>query len=723
MKNSNSKQLTMQQAIAGAKKAIKQGNAPVAVELYKAVLKQEPNHPVAKKKLKELQKEFPTDRSSQALPTNPSKDQIDALVKLYQTGQIANAEQACGRLLESHPKSLPVINLLGAVLQRQRKWQEAIDIYNQAILLKPDFAEAYSNRGNALHQQGKLDEALESYDRAIQIKPDYAIAFFNRGNVLCQLRNLEEGLKSYDKAIELKPDSAEAYSNRGNILGELGELEEALTSYNKAIALKSDYVEAHSNRGNILGFLGYLDEAQKSYETAIKLKPSYAQAHSNLGSVLEQTGRLIDAIESYDKAITLKPDFVEAYSNRGNVLAQLGKPDEALENFDKAIRLNPDFVEAHSNRGKVLDEIGRLDDALQSYERAIQLKPDYADAHRSISTLIKYDRQNPHIKIMESLLSNSVLSDQDRMYLYFALAKVYDDLGEYKDSFDYLQKANFLRHQELNYDIDSDKNLFAKIKEVLNSKNLASIDTPDSNTNLRTLFIVGMPRSGTSLVEQILASHSKVHGAGELEVIGRLAFPIISGKFHGGFNQSNARIFTEKIESLHNNYLETLTSLNVRKTVFTDKMPNNFIFVGLILSAFPQSKIIHVKRDPIATCWSNYKHFFSGKGNGYAYDMTNLAEFYNLYRDLMAFWHEQFPGMIYELDYESLTENQEEQSRKLLDFCGLDWEKECLYFYKTKRAVRTASSAQVRRKMYKGSSEAWRKYESYLQPLINSLNR
>ena len=233
---------------------------------------------------------------------------------------------------------------------------------------------------------------------------------------------------------------------------------------------------------------------------------------------------------------------------------------------------------------------------------------------------------------MESLLSNSVLSDQDRMYLYFALAKVYDDLGEYKDSFDYLQKANFLRHQELNYDIDSDKNLFAKIKEVLNSKNLASIDTPDSNTNLRTLFIVGMPRSGTSLVEQILASHSKVHGAGELEVIGRLAFPIISGKFHGGFNQSNARIFTEKIESLHNNYLETLTSLNVRKTVFTDKMPNNFIFVGLILSAFPQSKIIHVKRDPIATCWSNYKHFFSGKGNGYAYDMTNLAEFYNLYR-------------------------------------------------------------------------------------------
>ncbi len=713
----------MQQAIAGAKKAIKQGNAPVAVELYKAVLKQEPNHPVAKKKLKELQKEFPTDRSSQALPTNPSKDQIDALVKLYQTGQITNAEQACGRLLESHPKSLPVINLLGAVLQRQRKWQEAIDIYNQAILLKPDFAEAYSNRGNALHQQGKLDEALESYDRAIQIKPDYAIAFFNRGNVLCQLRNLEEGLKSYDKAIELKPDSAEAYSNRGNILGELGELEEALTSYNKAIALKSDYVEAHSNRGNILGFLGYLDEAQKSYETAIKLKPSYAQAHSNLGSVLEQTGRLIDAIESYDKAITLKPDFVEAYSNRGNVLAQLGKPDEALENFDKAIRLNPDFVEAHSNRGKVLDEIGRLDDALQSYERAIQLKPDYADAHRSISTLIKYDRQNPHIKIMESLLSNSVLSDQDRMYLYFALAKVYDDLGEYKDSFDYLQKANFLRHQELNYDIDSDKMLFAKIKEVLNSKNLASIDTPDSNTNLRTLFIVGMPRSGTSLVEQILASHSKVHGAGELEVIGRLAFPIISGKFHGGFNQSNARIFTEKIESLHNNYLETLTSLNVRKTVFTDKMPNNFIFVGLILSAFPQSKIIHVKRDPIATCWSNYKHFFSGKGNGYAYDMTNLAEFYNLYRDLMAFWHEQFPGMIYELDYESLTENQEEQSRKLLDFCGLDWEKECLYFYKTKRAVRTASSAQVRRKMYKGSSEAWRKYESYLQPLINSLNR
>ena len=791
MQHRNSKQLTIQQAIAGAKKAIKQGNETVAVELYKAVLQQQPNHPVAKKKLDKLQKEFSIHQSAEVQKTNPSQDQIDDLVKLYQKGELTNAELACGDLLASYPKSLAVINILAATLQGQGKWQEAIDNYNQAILLKPDFAEAYSNRGNALRQQGNLDKALESYDQAIQIKPDYAVAFFNRGNALCQQSKLEEALisydkaiklrpdfveaysnkgnalgelgklddalrsydkaiklrpdfvevysnrgnalgqlgklddalKSYDKLIQLKPDSAEAYSGRGNILEKLGQLDEALQSYNKAILLKPDFAEAYSNRGNILGLVGELDEALKSYDKAIKLKPDYAEAYSNYGSVLEKTGRFNEAIQSYDKAIELKPDLVEAYSNKGNVLGQLGKLDEALESYDKAILLRPDFVEAYSNRGKMLDEIGQVEGALKSYERAIQLKPDYTDAHRSLTTLKTYNPENPHIQVMEKLLSNSVLSKRDRMHLYFGLAKVYDDLGECEDSFGYLEKANSLRHQELNYNIDSDKRLFVRIKEVLNSNSLATIAASDSDTNIQPLFIIGMPRSGTSLVEQILASHSKVHGAGELETMATLAFPIIFGKPTEDFNQGNVTLSSEKIESLRTDYLKTLTSLNVRKSIFTDKMPSNFRFVGLILSAFPKSKIIHIKRDPVATCWSNYKHFFSVKGNGYAYDMVNLAEFYNLYSDLMAFWREQFPKRIYELDYEILTENQEEQSRKLLEFCKLEWEKQCLYFYKTKRAVRTASSAQVRQKMYKGSSEAWKKYESYLEPLINGLKR
>ena len=720
MNNQNSQQLTIQKAISRARKATKQGKIAVAVELYTAVLQQQPNHRIAKKSLNKLQKELPHDRSAQAQTIKPSQVQIDALVNLYQTGQMVKAELACGKVLKSYPQSLAVINILGAALRGQGKLQKAVNSYNKAIQLKPDYAEGYYNCGNVLSLQGKLDEALQSYDKAIELKPDYAGAHYNRGNALGQLGQLDEALKSYDKAIQLKPDYAEVHSNHGTTLQQLGQLDEALKSYGKAIQLKPDYAEAYYNRGNVLRLQGKLDEALQSYDKAIQLKPDYAEAYTNRGNVLEQIGLPGEAIGSYDKAIQLKPDFVEAYSNRGNALKQLGQMDAALEDYNKAIRLKPDFVEAHSNRGNALGELGQLDEAQKSYKKAIQLKPDYADAHRSLTTLRKYNREDSHIKVMKNLLMDSALRELDRMYLYFALAKVYEDLGQYDDSFSCLEKANAFRYQELNYHIDSEKRVFVRIKEIFNAESLAPNAIRDSDTHIQPLFIIGMPRSGTSLVEQILASHSKVHGAGELEAMARLAFPIISGQSNEDSNEE-AILSRRKIESLHNGYLETLTSLNVPETIFTDKMPSNFRFVGLILSALPKSKIIHVNRDPIATCWSNYKHFFSTKGNGYAYDMGNLAEFYNLYRDLMSFWHEQFPKSIYELHYENLTENQEEQSRKLLEFCELDWEEQCLNFYKTKRAVRTASSVQVRQKMYKGSSEAWRKYESHLQPLINGL--
>ena len=314
----------------------------------------------------------------------------------------------------------------------------------------------------------------------------------------------------------------------------------------------------------------------------------------------------------------------------------------------------------------------------------------------------------------------SALSEPDRIHLYFALGKVYGDVDQYDRCFNCLEKGNRLRSKQLGYTIDKDRILFAKIKELFSAESLALNAEGDSDTSIQPFFIIGMPRSGTSLVEQILASHSKVHGAGELEAMARLAFPIISGQSNEDSNEE-AILSRRKIESLHNGYLETLTSLNVPETIIVDKMPGNFRFVGLILSAFPNAKIIHLDRDPIATCWSIYKHFFSSKGNGYAYDMDNLAEYYRLYRGLMSFWRGLFPKGIYELSYEDLTENQEEQSRKLLEFCELDWEEQCLNFYQTKRAVRTASSVQVRQKMYKGSSEAWRKYESHLQPLINGL--
>ena len=318
---------------------------------------------------------------------------------------------------------------------------------------------------------------------------------------------------------------------------------------------------------------------------------------------------------------------------------------------------------------------------------------------------------------MESMYAESAVDSLDRMQLSYALSKAYGDLAEYSKSFSYLEDGNSIRAKELNYSVDNDRILFSKIKEIFATRNQDLDYIPDDNKTIGHIFIVGMPRSGTSLVEQILATHADVYGAGELETLGRIARPIISRLV----DNDVIKLSEYDVSMIHNGYINDIGLLNINENIVSDKMPLNFQWIGFILLAFPTAKIINLNRDPMATCWSIYKHFFSSNGNGYAYDMYDLSEFYKLYVDLMSFWRDRFSNSIYDISYEKLTINQEEETRKLLKFCGLKWDKRCLDFHKTKRVVKTASSTQVRKKMYKGSSEAWKKYERYLQPLIDAL--
>ena len=226
-----------------------------------------------------------------------------------------------------------------------------------------------------------------------------------------------------------------------------------------------------------------------------------------------------------------------------------------------------------------------------------------------------------------------------------------------------------------------------------------------------------MPRSGTTLVEQILASHSQIYGAGEREVLNRIVIPTL-----GNINKDHfSKLTRDIIRDIRNRYLDELDSLGDDEPRITDKMPQNFRWTGFILTAMPEAKVINLQRDPVATCWSVFKHYFSNKGIGYAYDLVDVAGYYKLYINLMDFWRGRFPNQLYDLNYEALTENQEEETRKLLKYCGLGWENQCLEFHKTKRSVKTSSSVQVRQAMYKGSSGAWRKYETHLQPMLQVL--
>ena len=464
--------------------------------------------------------------------------------------------------------------------------------------------------------------------------------------------------------------------------------------------------------GIALQDLGKLDEAIEAYNNAASIKPDYADTYNNMGNAFKDQGKLDKAIEAYNKALAIKPDYADTYNNMGNAFKDQGKLEKAIKAYNNALAIKHDFADAHNNMGNAFKDQGMLEDAIEAYNKAISIKPDYAEAHRNLSVIKKYTENDDHIVQVEELYKHEDLSEDSKCHLSFALAKMYEDIGYIDKSFAGLTEGNSLRKQLLNYSIDQDKSLFSKLKKLQPILLKNSLEKKESSTNPTPVFILGMPRSGTTLVEQIISSHSEVFGAGELNYIKLFGLKLAN---------KTEQITTLAISEFRERYLSELSKLSNGKSIVTDKMPQNFRFIPLICSALPEAKIIHVQRNAIATCWSNYRHYFSSNGLGYCYDLRDIVEYYNLYKDLMKLWQSQYGEKIYHLNYESLTTDQENQTRKLIKNLELNWEKACLSPHKNKRSVRTASQRQIRQKVYQGSSEAWRKYEISLKGVFDSL--
>ncbi len=505
-----------------------------------------------------------------------------------------------------------------------------------------------------------------------------------------------------------------------NLIGacykELGNLKGSVKMFEAAVNIKPNYSEAHFNLGVTLQELDQLNAAVESYKNAIAIIPNYPDAHNNLGNIFKELGQLEKAIESLEWAVAYKPDFFEAHNNLGLALSDYGRAELAIKSFQKAVLIKPDYDKAYFNLAMVLKDIGDKEGFLKNIEKAINIKPDWGDAHLHLSRVKKYKKNDPLLAEMHSSLDRSDLSLVDRIGFNFALAHVYENLESHDEQFKFLNKGNSLRKEELNYFFDKDQKLFSRIKEPFKSSTPVIQKSSFKQAPIRPIFIVGMPRSGTSLVHQIIDSHNEVYGAGELNYLNKFVVPLLKE-----YNKEDDNGFSEKdFLSIRELYIDSLSKLNVLENIIVDKMPLNFRYVGFILSAFPEAKIIHMNRDPMATCWSIYKYYFNG--NAYSYNQEDLAGYYLLYKDLMNFWSGLFPNKIYEICYEDITINQEVETRKLLEYCELDWDENCLNFHKNKRAMKTTSALQVRQKIYQGSSEAWKKYENYLQPLIKGLD-
>ena len=467
--------------------------------------------------------------------------------------------------------------------------------------------------------------------------------------------------------------------------------------------------------------LGQFTQAQDEAEKLLKQYSNSFKILNLLGLCLINQNQINKGINCYKSAIQIKPDFAEAHNNLGIAYKNIGMINEAIESYHSAIKLKSNFAEAYNNLGLIMMDQNKIIKAKNNFRTALKLKPKLAFAHRYLSIITKYSHNDPHIREMEKIMSNTKTNDNQKMHVAFGLGKAYEDTQNYENAFKYFKLANQLRRRSLKYNIKNDVVFFKNLKKSF-SKELFSKFKNSGNSNKTPIFIVGMFRSGTTLIEQILASHSKVYGGGESKVLFQAIINFLKFDFKSSFAKNLNDCAPLIFENIGKLYISVAKKFQPNFEHITDKQPLNFKWLGFIKLALPNAKIIHCVRNPIDNCLSIYKNYFDFDDNPYAYDLDELAQHYNLYTDLMKFWHSMLPGFIYDISYEKLIKNQKDQTKKLLDYCNLNWEENCMNFFKNKRNVNTASVMQVRKPLYKDSINSWKNYEKHLSILIDKLN-
>ncbi len=598
--------------------------------------------------------------------------------------------------------------------ESEGEFETAIKIYRSIIKKLPDHKSARDKLAKL--QEKYHNQNSEKSPRLAPTKEELGIV-----EGLIAQGKLERAAKLCKQLILKFPESDTLYGILGSVRFRQAKNQLALKSYDKALLLNPLDAISHLNKSLVLESLGRIDESLESINEGIGLNPVIPKAYLQRAGLYSKKSKYREAFEDYDHALSIDSKFVEAHNNKGALYSDLGRMREALSSYDKAIQIEPGSAHIHYNKALANASLGHFDEAIKGHEKALELDPTHGQAYHSLSNLTSLKPTNPLVANSLNLIADANTSNDSKVPFLFALGKIYEDAGDYDASFSYLEKGNLNKNTLLSFNFQNYVHTFKRIKHVYSEIKSRELNSHRLTNSSRPIFIVGMPRSGTSLVEQILASHQEVYGAGELRFIGELMGKILEPYSHQKKQINNDFPLVKALESFGCGYYEKVASLGITSPVFTDKMPHNFRFIGFILKAIPEARVIHCKRQPVATCWSIFKTLFGHTGNSFAYDLNSLGNYYKLYEDLMAFWHREFPGKIYDLSYEGLTENQKDESRRLLDFCGLEWQEECMQFHKTKRAVKTASLNQVRKKLYQGSSDEWKRYERHLRPLIKIL--
>jgi tetratricopeptide (TPR) repeat protein len=630
--------------------------------------------------------------SSRASP--PLARIFEQAVSLQQRGRLGEAARLHQAVLERDPRHLGALQLLGVIHAQQGRLDSAVRLLRKAAQRDPGAAEIRNNLGLALHALGRHREAADCFEKAIAINPRYAIA-----------RN-----------------------NLGIALAALGRRDDAIACYERALAISPDYAEAMNNLGAALHAIRRFPEALGWFEKAVAIRPGFAEAHTNLGKALSALDRHEEALAQFERAAALRPGVAAGELDLGAGLRALNRYDEAIRHYESAGAIEPMQALPVINLGLALQESGKIAEARRCFEKAVALEPRSPTGYACLVGVVKTAPGDPHLAALQNLANDTAtMSSGDQAALHFALGKALSDVGEPRRGFDHYRDGNALQRRETAYDEATTLGRLDRVRTVFSAELMRRKQGLGLPSRV-PVFIVGMPRSGSTLVEQLLASHPKVFGAGERMDFRNAARGV---GLHGGgakFPESALNITAAQLHSLARSYLTAIEAAAAGapaervtgKLRITDKLPANFRYAGLIHLALPNARIIHTRRDPIDTCLSCFATLFETQP--FTFELGELGRYFRAYAQLMAHWREVLPpGVMIDVQYEELVDDFEPQARRILAHCGLEWDDACLSFHQAKRPVKTASSAQVRQPIYRSSVGRWRPDLETLRPLLEGI--
>jgi tetratricopeptide (TPR) repeat protein len=709
-----------------------EGRLGPAASLYQKVLSQEKENAVALHLLGVLHHQQGDNARAieligRAVALRPNVPAFHAnLAEAYRAlGQFDRAVGCCRAALNLWADYPEACCNLGLALQGLGKRNEAADQFRRALALRPDFATAHNNLGIVLRELGQLDEALEHFLRAVELEPSFAPARTNLGQMLLDQGRAEEALPHCQEAVRLQPNMAALHHNLGNTLRGLERYVEARASYLEALRLEPELAQAHAHLGLTMLREGQPGDALPWLKRAVELDPENAAFHEFLGDLHMEREEPSEAIPCFERSLALSEEIRPGvHLSLGWAMQEEGRLVEAREHYETALKIQPDSASAQLNIGGLCEEIGQLDQAEAAFRTALQVQPNFAVPHARLATLLRGKLPDQDLVALEERLKDPQLADGPRARLLFGLAHVLDARGDHARVAEYLRQANALSkqmaqgHREY-VPADHEKFVDSVIKNF--DRDFFARVAGLGHESRRPVFVLGLPRSGTTLIEQVLASHSQLFGAGELR-LARQSFEAIPSAVDRSGPPMECVLYLDRasIQHLARAHLDRLLTLaGDRAERVADKMPDNYMYLGFLTALFPRATFVHCRRDlrDIAlSCWMT-----DFRSIRWANDLQHIATRFQQYRRLMDHWEAILPAPIHHVDYEETVRDLESVARRLVAACGLGWEPSCLEFHRHDRPIRTASVTQVRQPVYQRSVARWKNYQSDLGELFAAL--